>query len=351
MPNSFGAQVYDISDPWAKVNDGNRRNKPFNTSENGGLDCCFGTDPSKGGNCPTPQNSTGKHYKPCPDKYNCSLPDPITGVYGEECAPWDPSSWVPSLAKLAPLIRKNAPSGVEGVNFMGGIHPRLKRPVGRRLAYAAARMMKKQQRLEDGTGADASADGAMSGPTIAGCTASATSLEIHFNASLLGGEGLSMRDENSISNASDWSPAPGWSGIKTLHDSSGLMVCFVNKSAPETGNETTCACSSWNFFKEPNPKEPNNPTAYWYCEVGPGWKPPLEVILHEKKHRLAEELRRRKRIEQGVHLTGRAHELGWVAQANKVPASQSILHHLRSHSFRCSLVSVAVAACSLPARQ
>jgi hypothetical protein len=81
----------------------------LNTSENGGLTCCFGVDPSKGGDCPTPKNASGRHYNPCPDKYNCSLPDPITGEYGDECAEWDPSSWGPSLAKLAPLIRKNAP--------------------------------------------------------------------------------------------------------------------------------------------------------------------------------------------------------------------------------------------------
>ena len=30
------------------------------------------------------------------------------------------------------LSRDNNPSGVPGVNFMGGIHPRLKRPAGKR---------------------------------------------------------------------------------------------------------------------------------------------------------------------------------------------------------------------------
>ena len=34
------------------------------------------------------------------------------------------------------LVRENAPSGIKASNFMGGIHPRLKRPVGRRLAIS-----------------------------------------------------------------------------------------------------------------------------------------------------------------------------------------------------------------------
>ena len=51
------------------------------------------------------------------------------------------------------------------------VPPRLKRPVGRRLAYAAARMLKKQQRASSGAQAEAEAsDGAMTGPTISGCS-------------------------------------------------------------------------------------------------------------------------------------------------------------------------------------
>ena len=137
--------------------------------------------------------------------------------------------------------------------------------MGRRLAYAAAKQMRRQQE-EEGALPAVTAGGAMSGPTIAGCTAGTPrSLEIHFNASLLGGEALLMRDQNSISNASDWALAPGWSGIPRLHDSSGLMVCAVNASAPETGNATTCGCLGWNFFKTNNTADPNNPFANWYC--------------------------------------------------------------------------------------
>lgn len=113
MPNSFGAQVYDIGDPWSNVGDGNRRSG--NLSVNGGLACCF----PEGGTCPTPKNEPSPHYSPCSDKYNCSLPDPVTGKYGAECEIWDPSTWEPSLQPLAAVIRANDPSGVPGVNFMG----------------------------------------------------------------------------------------------------------------------------------------------------------------------------------------------------------------------------------------
>jgi hypothetical protein len=92
----------------------------------------------------------------------------------------------------------------------GGIHPRLKRPVGRRLAYAAARLLKQQQREQDVTlglaqPADLLDDGAITGPTIVGCShtaagedvaeaeAVAQQLTLKFNESLLGGEGLMLR--------------------------------------------------------------------------------------------------------------------------------------------------------------
>jgi hypothetical protein len=87
MPNSFLAQVYDLGDPWANMGD------------------------NRGGSDPN----------------NCTLPP-----YGPKCAPWDPSEWAKGMQPYAPAIRENSPSGVPGVNFMGGIHPRLKRPVGAR---------------------------------------------------------------------------------------------------------------------------------------------------------------------------------------------------------------------------
>ena len=61
---------------------------------------------------------------------------------------------------------------------MGGIHPRLKRPVGHRLAIAAAALLHGK--------------GPLTGPTISGCSsagaaaAGAKKLVLKFNRSLLG---------------------------------------------------------------------------------------------------------------------------------------------------------------------
>jgi sialate O-acetylesterase len=223
LPNSFGAQVYDLGDPWAQVGDGNPRKLDPATGKVVGLRCCG--DKGHWGNCSSPANGGA-----CSDKFNCSLPElgpagEDTGKYGDQCAPWDESEWAPKLRPLAKLVRANAPSSLPGNNFMGGIHPRLKRPVGRRLAYAAARMLKQQQRAVLGQSAadGVGADGAMTGPTIAGCTLAAGKFELTFNASLLGGEGLLLRSFDS--NSSNWAPEPGWAGPGPIHDSLGLMVC------------------------------------------------------------------------------------------------------------------------------
>ena len=178
MPNTFGAQVYDLGDPWANVGDGNRRKcdpQPCTpTSKILGLSCCGSDAPEAHpwGNC-TGSGNGGQ----CSDKYNCSLPElgpdgqVLEGKYGDFCAAWDEQDWAPALRPLAKLVRANDPSGIAGNNFMGGIHPRLKRPVGRRLAYAAARMLKKQQRASSGAQAEAEdTAGAMTGPTISGCS-------------------------------------------------------------------------------------------------------------------------------------------------------------------------------------
>ena len=125
-----------MGDPWSHVGDGNPR-KLDPTGKVIGLRCCGDKAPPAWGDCSSPANGGA-----CPDRYNCSLPelDSGAGKYGDECAPWDEREWAPKLRPLAKLVRANDPSSVPGNNFMGGIHPRLKRPVGRRLAYAAARM-------------------------------------------------------------------------------------------------------------------------------------------------------------------------------------------------------------------
>eukprot|EP01062_Namystynia_karyoxenos_P063041 TRINITY_DN5586_c1_g1_i8.p1 TRINITY_DN5586_c1_g1~~TRINITY_DN5586_c1_g1_i8.p1 ORF type:complete len:836 (+),score=174.70 TRINITY_DN5586_c1_g1_i8:78-2585(+) len=318
LPNTFLAQVYDLSDPWAFVSDG---------------------DPAR-------------------DKHHCALPDPKTGQYGAECSKWDSSAWAPALRPYLPLVRNNSPSGIAGNNFMDGIHPRLKRPVGTRLAQA-------YMALRHG--------GTATGPTLSGCTVRNSSMQLHFNETLLAGDSVSVRHFDA--NMSNWDPA----------DSLGLMVCaapkpgkvpsgcreqcvyggycnegdssccqqpscafgcsfaeltsslsecedtckaahskcsfsvqnrsfemcaacpkssrscsrdcggasigacllgcrYAHKAAQPTpwppANATNCACASWGSVKcDPPDSWPCDPyfnpgSAYWYCEVGPGWKPP-----------------------------------------------------------------------------
>ena len=131
MPNTFGAQVYDLGDPWSQVGDGNPRKLDQTTGKTIGLRCCGWSVNAQAvppyafpywGNCSGTANGGA-----CSDKYNCSLPeighdgDPIAGKYGSMCAAWDESAWSPSLRPLAALVRANNPSGLEGNNFMGGI--------------------------------------------------------------------------------------------------------------------------------------------------------------------------------------------------------------------------------------
>ena len=77
---------------------------------------------------------------------------------------------------------------------MGGIHPRLKRPVGRRLAVAAVALL------------HPSGDGPptpLTGPTIAGCRYEAAAggggggkLQLMFNQTLLGDDDVLVQEFN-----------------------------------------------------------------------------------------------------------------------------------------------------------
>eukprot|EP01079_Euglenida_sp_SAG-EU17-18_P002619 gene2619-3312_t len=71
---------------------------------------------------------------------------------------------------------KNMCAAIEGTHeFMGGLHPRSKRPVGQRLATAAANLVY-------------GGKGAYTGPTLSGCTQSQTSLQLDFAKDLLRGD-------------------------------------------------------------------------------------------------------------------------------------------------------------------
>eukprot|EP01050_Picozoa_sp_SAG11_P022212 SAG11_NODE_4143_length_2042_cov_1.680391_2_plen_300_part_00 len=167
-------------------------------------------------------------------------------------------------------------------------------------------MLKKQQRAADSEERFGDHDGAMTGPTISSCTLEAGELELKFNASLLGGEGLMLRPFDA--NTSNWAPEPGWAGPGPIHDSLGLMVCAANGSALPGGapgggnagiygNATTCECQGWNYFKY-NGSDPSNPGAWWYCEVGPGYKPPPATIARERRERQLLTAARKRQAEQ-----------------------------------------------------
>ena len=155
------------------------------------------------------------------DDQNCSLPDVSTGNYGRNCTKWDPSGWQAAVKPLAALIRANNPSGVPGVNFMGGIHPRLKRPVGRRLAVAAAALLAKKIPL--------------TGPTISGCRHTTSkgngtgSLTLQFNLTLLGTDDVVVRQFNNDMSS--------WSGV----DSLTAMICA---STPPPAPNGSLSCQS-----------------------------------------------------------------------------------------------------------
>lgn len=183
MPHSFLAQVYDLGDPWAAKEKG-----------------WSGGDP-----------------------YNCSLPDPATGKYGPNCTKWDPETWSAGMQPYATLIRANDPSGLPGINFMGGIHPRLKRPVGHRLAVAAVALLHP---------ADPTAPVPLTGPTIAGCShaeaGQASTLTLKFDTKLLGDDDVQVRPfETNMSL---------WAGV----DSLTAMVCASAPPPPPLPGGETC---------------------------------------------------------------------------------------------------------------
>eukprot|EP00937_MAST-01D_sp_MAST-1D-sp2_P001328 g1328.t1 len=202
LPHSFLAQAYDIGDPWAALGDGGSA----------------GADPQ-----------------------HCALPDPRTGRRGANCSAWHVPAARTALAPLEALIRKNAPSGVPGNNFMGGIHPRLKRPVGRRLALAGLAQMLKRDRRDNAAAAGAlAALGAETGPTIAGCRRARGGgggaedddddrIDITFNASLLGADAVLLQPGFETN-------ASAWAGV----DSLGAMVCASPAPAPGPAPAINC---------------------------------------------------------------------------------------------------------------
>eukprot|EP00038_Savillea_parva_P003966 m.132517 g.132517 ORF g.132517 m.132517 type:complete len:295 (+) comp11335_c0_seq3:1-885(+) len=87
----------------------------------------------------------------------------------------------------------------------GGIHPRFKLEVGRRLAVAAYNLLFGGQ-------------AAHTGPTISGCTASGTTITVQFNSTLLNGDSVLVQPFDT--NVSNWS----------MKDSNSMAVCIGDPS-------------------------------------------------------------------------------------------------------------------------
>jgi hypothetical protein len=123
IPNSFLAQAYDLDDPWGPA-----------------MGPCFAA------------------WGCCPGKtFNATLCDGRDALCAPACAANDDTA-----------------------SFMGGIHPRSKKPLGDRLGRAA------YVTVYGGSGA-------FTGPTLSGCSVSSGSLAVQFNTSLLAGDTLALQ--------------------------------------------------------------------------------------------------------------------------------------------------------------
>ena len=219
MPNTFVAQTYDLNDPWAGV--GGDFDKQSVCSKNVSVPySCTWTN--KGTMTPLPCCQCG--------------PD----MASPRCV-WDPSQWNRALSPLAPLVRNSTATP----QFMGSLHPRLKYPVGRRLAL----------------GLVATAYGGsntVTGPTISGCTFDnvSHSISLHFNKTLLKSDAVAItRTQTPIPPLPPNSPKHSRPG--PVQDSSLMHVC--------TGSAIDCSCLSW--------KAGSHGSNGWVCEI------PAEGVL------------------------------------------------------------------------
>lgn len=170
--------------------------------------------------------------------------------YGSGCVPWSTAGWNPAVAIEAPAVRNNtAPF------FMGPIHPRFKRELGRRLAVAFAKNM--------------------SGPVIRGCSIDhdAHRLEIRFRPDRLGGEGIYVGPAAAAAENSSALAGPDSHFLYVCTDALGLTVA----------NATSCGCLSWDYIYPWDAPHGD----LWYCAEGPGWKPPPTAIDAHRRYRAA----------------------------------------------------------------
>ena len=149
IPNSFFAQAGDLEDVWGPA-----------------VGPCFAGFSTQWNCCDKGQYQANRSSATC-----------MAGTHGQ------------------PQICDPACAAAAGTPTEGGIHPRSKRPVGERLATAAFNTVY-------------GGDGANTGPTLAGCTLTATSITILFNTTLLAGEKVALHTYNSSLNNEVAPPPP-----------------------------------------------------------------------------------------------------------------------------------------------
>ena len=224
MPKTFGAQAYDLDDPWASF---------------GSHESVCSTNASLPRSCTYTNNGT---VQPAP----CCQCGPA--MASSRCV-WNTTNWNRDLAPLAPLARNST----DTPQFMGSIHPRLKEPVGRRLAASLVALHYE-------------GNGTVTGPTIAGCKFDAGEqvITVQFNKTLLKGDTVAItRTQTPIPPLPPVGRAPHPhdqhlskpkppSRLGPVLDSSMTHVC--------TGDADDCACLSWIQHPHPQP-------GTWTCEM------------------------------------------------------------------------------------
>ena len=158
MPNTFLVQSYDLEDPYRGA---------FDLCLHG--ECCYPGKSFSFGNGDPKQCVDSKYQTDTYAGFQCSMCDELCGDF---CA----SAYATNF-------------------YMGPIHPRLKYPVGSRLAEATAKSV---YRMRGGSNHAGLGNGATTGPTIAGCTVDeeAKLVRVFFNATLLAGDSVIVQNYN-----------------------------------------------------------------------------------------------------------------------------------------------------------
>ena len=146
--------------------------------------------------------------------------------------------------------------------YMGpGIHPRLKKPFGQRLAASAMAGVY-------------GAGGPVTGPTLAGCAVSGSTLTLAFNATLLAGSALAVAPYNAstpansglsvLVNATEGLPGSGkWVALNVRSSSSSSSSVDVDL-APLQGAAPSAVKYAWGKTGGP----PDSAGDVWCCPAG-----------------------------------------------------------------------------------